>query len=141
MPATKLMERGRAILKQAPGALGNDFASRLTSVDSLSPDSPFIRAMSNGVKPVVPFHTIAGILPPNSRTIRVENLLLGRDNDFHGDGVVPYTSARLDGTESEVTVLADHMTVHHHPRALAEFRRILHMHLKQPSEILPVSAP
>ena len=140
-PPTKLMERGRAILKQAPGALSNDFASRLTSVDSLSPDSPFIRAMSKGVKPVVPFHTIAGILPANSRTIRAENLLLGCDNDFHGDGVVPYTSARLDGTESEVTVLADHMTVHHHPRALAEFRRILHLHLRQPSEILPVAGP
>lgn len=140
-PPSKLMERGRAILKQAPGALGNDFASHLTSVDSLSPDSPFIRALSNGVKPAVPFHTIAGILPPNNRTIRAENLLLGRDNDFHGDGVVPYTSARLDGTESEITVLANHMTVHHHPRALAEFRRVLHLHLRQPGEIQPVAGP
>ena len=139
-PPSKVMEKTRSILRQAPAALANDLGSRLTSVDSLAPDSPFILAMTEGVKPAVPYHTIAGILPPDSRTVRTESLLLGSDNDPHGDGVVPYASARLDGAQSEVLVMAEHTTVHHHPRALAEFRRVLRLHIKESGDLKPVSA-
>lgn len=138
-PPSKLMERTRAILRQAPGVLGSDLASRLTSVDSLAPDSPFILAMSEAVVPSVPYHTIAGILPPGSRGVRAESFLLGSDNELYGDGVVPYVSARLDGAQSEVLVMADHTTVHHHPRALAEFRRVLRLHMRESESVLPVS--
>lgn len=139
-PPSKMMEKTRAILRQAPGALGSDMASRLTSVDSLAPESPFILALGEGVKPAVPFHTIAGILPPDSRTLRVESVLFGSGADPHGDGVVSYASARLDGAESEVLVMAEHTTVHQHPRALAEIRRVLRLHVAESGDIRPVSA-
>jgi hypothetical protein len=48
-----------------------------------------------------------------------------------GDGVVPYVSAHLPEAESEVVVNADHYTVHHHPLAILEVRRILLEHLRE----------
>ncbi len=48
-----------------------------------------------------------------------------------GDGVVPYSSAHLEGVDSELVVPADHFTVHHHPLAVLEVRRILLEHLKE----------
>jgi hypothetical protein len=53
---------------------------------------------------------------------------------------VPYSSAHLDGVDSEVTVEADHFHVHHHPRAILELRRILLEHLKE-SETAAVIVP
>jgi hypothetical protein len=47
------------------------------------------------------------------------------------DGVVPYTSAHIDGVDSEVIVNAVHTNVHHHPRAILEVRRILREHLRE----------
>jgi hypothetical protein len=59
---------------------------------------------------------------------------------------VSYNSAHLDNVESEITVPADHVTVHQHPRAILEVRRILLEHRDQalaelgvPTRALPVS--
>jgi hypothetical protein len=46
-----------------------------------------------------------------------------------GDGIVAATSAHLDDVESEIVVEADHLTVHRHPLAILEVRRILLEHL------------
>jgi hypothetical protein len=48
-----------------------------------------------------------------------------------GDGVVPIASAKVDYAVSEITVPADHMTVHAHPAAVLEVRRILLEHLSE----------
>ena len=46
-----------------------------------------------------------------------------------GDGVVSRESAHVDDAVSEITVPADHTTVHTHPAAVLEVRRILLEHL------------
>jgi hypothetical protein len=48
----------------------------------------------------------------------------GRD-----DCVVSEQSAHTEGAVSEVCVPASHTKVHHHPRSIAEVRRILGQHL------------
>src|SRR5262249_53535323 len=53
------------------------------------------------------------------------------------DGVVAYPSAHVDGGDSEVVVPADHLRVHHHPRAVLEVRRILEEHLRAVREAEP----
>lgn len=57
-----------------------------------------------------------------------------------GDGVVGYTSAHMDDTESELTVPADHMTIHSHPLAVLEVRRILLQHLAELRGVAPVAS-
>jgi hypothetical protein len=52
-------------------------------------------------------------------------------DDAPGDGIVRYDSAHIEDAESEVIVQADHMKVHHHPRAVQEVRRILYLHLQE----------
>jgi hypothetical protein len=46
-----------------------------------------------------------------------------------GDGVVSRSSAHLDDAASEITVPANHTTVHTHPAAVLEVRRVLLEHL------------
>ena len=46
------------------------------------------------------------------------------------DGVVPYVSSHLDGAASELVVHSDH-GVTNDPAAMAEIRRILHLHLAE----------
>ncbi len=92
-----------------------------TSVDSLSPDSPFFPVMLAGYRaPWVRYHNIVGVLPEEDWT--------GYFADG-GDGVVAYSSAKMDDAVSEVTVPAMHSEIHAHPRAILEVRRILLEHL------------
>jgi hypothetical protein len=56
--------------------------------------------------------------------------LLGRVTG-DGDGVVSYTSAHLDEAASEITVEADHLKIHRHPRAVLEVQRVLRAHLAE----------
>ena len=46
------------------------------------------------------------------------------------DGVVSYASAHIDGTESEIVIPSNHQSVHHHPQAVLEVKRILREHLE-----------
>ena len=94
-----------------------------TSIDSLAPDSPFLPAMLNApTPPWVHQHTIIGVIP--------EKGLLGRVVG-EGDGVVTVASAHLDTAESEITVNADHTTIHSHPLSVLEVHRILLAHLAE----------
>jgi pimeloyl-ACP methyl ester carboxylesterase len=77
--------------------------------------------------PAVRFHSVMGILPASK--VWLENLFSGDYRE--GDGVVPYPSAHLEGTQSELVVEADHFHVHHHPMAILEMRRILLEHLQE----------
>jgi hypothetical protein len=89
-----------------------------SSIRGLSPRNPLIQALAEiAVDRQVPFHSIIG------------DRGLG-DGVEGSDGVVPYTSAHLEGAESELIVPADH-SAHTHPLAVLEVKRILKLHLQQ----------
>ncbi|MCA9119674.1 MAG: alpha/beta fold hydrolase [Planctomycetaceae bacterium] len=109
-----------------------------TSIDSLSPDSPVLPVMLRSPRsPWTIYHNIVGLVPEAG----IVGSLAGRS-----DGVVTYESAHLDDVASEITVPADHLTVHHHPRAILEVRRVLLEHqafavaeMRGQSEAIPAS--
>ena len=68
------------------------------------------------------YHNIVGVVPEDSFWNRFSE---------RGDGVVDFESAHREDFQSEIVVDADHMTVHAHPRAILEVRRILLEHLAQ----------
>jgi pimeloyl-ACP methyl ester carboxylesterase len=87
------------------------------SIDSLSPSTPIFPVMLTGHRaPWVQYHNIVGVLPQDSWLTKVNG---------EGDGVVPRESAHLDDAVSELIVPANHTTVHAHPAAVMEVRRIL----------------
>jgi triacylglycerol esterase/lipase EstA (alpha/beta hydrolase family) len=89
------------------------------SVENLSPKSRFVKeSMLLPLKPGLHVHTIAGNKDGRPLT-----------DPKCGDGVVPYTSAHLDGVDSELVVRSNH-GAHEKPEAIAEMRRILLLHLK-----------
>jgi pimeloyl-ACP methyl ester carboxylesterase len=103
-----------------------------TSIDLLSPGSPALELLaSRPAPPEVVYHSIIGVAYGQG--------------EAGSDGIVPYTSAHIDGVASELVVPADHTHVHHHPRAVLEVRRILHEHAQsleaQAGRVVPVAAP
>lgn len=98
-----------------------------TSIDSLSPESPFLPAMLHAKRASwVTYHNVVGQAEDDSILG-----LLGVKVAGEGDGVVSLASAHMDDVESEVIVEADHVTVHQHPRSVLEVRRILLEHLDE----------
>jgi pimeloyl-ACP methyl ester carboxylesterase len=87
-----------------------------TSVDSMSSVNPVLMALAE--LPIVPGVTAHSI-------IAIEG-----DGDYHAgnDGVVEYTSAHLDGVESEFIVRSEH-SCQGNPLTIEEVRRILLEHL------------
>jgi pimeloyl-ACP methyl ester carboxylesterase len=85
---------------------------RSNSVDSLSPKSRFLNAMNTiPITPSVRYNTIIGDR--------------GRgDSPNSSDGVVPYWSSHMSGSESERIVPSGH-GAHQNPQAIAEVLRIL----------------
>lgn len=107
-----------------------------TSLDSLAPDCPALPVLLKAQPaPWVKYHTIIGVLP---------NEGLFGSYVAGADGVVSYESAHLDDAESELTVNADHSSVHRHPLSVLEVRRILLDHLAEAQgdagETLPTPA-
>ena len=91
-----------------------------TSIDSLAPDSTVLPTMLRAPKsPRTSYHNIVGLIP---REGIVGRLAAG------GDGIVDFDSAHLDDVASEISVPADHVTVHQHSRSILEVRRILLEH-------------
>lgn len=87
------------------------------SVDTLSPDNDFVRALhSVPIKSGIPYHTIAGDRgkgdAPNS-----------------SDGLVPYWSSHLPSAHSE-KIVPSHHNAQQHPDAIEEVIRILKLHSK-----------
>ena len=123
LPET-LVARQEALFRDNPGLLfDRSLLGIKTSVDSLSPDSPILPLMLAGQRPPwVRYHNIIGITPKG----RWAASLMG-DND----GVVSQQSARLGDVSSELIVQAEHTTVHCHPLAVMEVRRILLEHLAE----------
>jgi pimeloyl-ACP methyl ester carboxylesterase len=86
-----------------------------TSIDTLSPNNRFVKEINKfPTTPGIPFHNIEGDR--------------GRgDAPNSSDGVVPYWSSHLDGAISELIVPSNH-SAPRNPQAIAEVRRILHLH-------------
>lgn len=94
-----------------------------TSIDSLSPESPVLPTLLSARRaPWTKYHNVVGVVSDDGWLARFAG---------EGDGVVAYSSAHLDDVESEITVPADHVNVHRHPRAVLEMRRILLEHVDQ----------
>lgn len=87
------------------------------AIDNLSDTDPFIVAASTlPISPKVRYHTIVGVYKPTGPL------------QTTSDGVVPYTSAHLDGAESELAIPSWH-SVQDTPAAILELRRILALHV------------
>jgi pimeloyl-ACP methyl ester carboxylesterase len=95
-----------------------------TSIDSLSPKSPILPAMQASLRvPWVKYNNIVGDAP--------QSWWLRHTLGEHTDGVVQVESAQAADAPSAVVVPEFHMTVHCHPLAVMEVRRILHEHLDE----------
>ncbi len=94
-----------------------------TSIDSLATNSPVFPVLLAGHRlPTVKYHNVIGVIP---------NKWWWTSLVKDSDGVVSRDSARVAEVESELIVPADHTTVHSHPVAVLEVRRILQEHLAE----------
>lgn len=91
-----------------------------SSIENLSPESTYVK-VSNQLpwKRGLHIHTIAG----NKKGLPL-------DDPKCSDGVVPYSSAHLDGVDSELVVRSGH-SAHEKPETIAELRRILLLHARK----------
>ena len=97
-----------------------------TSVDLLQPKSRMLTSIARLRPPCwVTMHSIVG--DGHSWCVGVRD-----------DCVVSVESAHTEGAVSEVYVPATHTKVHHHPRTIAEVRRILVQHLAETSQATTV---
>ncbi|MCB1230183.1 MAG: alpha/beta fold hydrolase [Verrucomicrobiae bacterium] len=86
-----------------------------TSIDQLETSSEFLKELKDApLNPNVVFHSIIGD----------RGLGIGPDGS---DGVVPYSSAHLEGVASEKIVPSGHRA-HQNPEAIADLKRILREH-------------
>ena len=86
-----------------------------TAIDNMSPNHPFIRTIAEiPVAPGVHAHSIIAVDADGP----LEN---------GGDGVVKYTSAHIDGVESEKVIRSPH-SCQSNPNTIDEVRRILRLH-------------
>jgi hypothetical protein len=126
----QLMDTAQDLIEDNPQVLAAFREHSLpTSVDLLAPESSALQLISHRPRPrSVHYHSIIGVAP--SSELLVERLFGGGYRQ-PSDGVVPLASARLDDVDSELVVPADHYSVHHHPLAILEVRRILLEHLRE----------
>lgn len=89
-----------------------------TSLDNMTTRNPFLRTLAAlPIASDVATHSIIAVR--------------GGPNPEGSDGVVRFRSARLEGVRSELVVDAGH-SVHTHPQAIQEIRRILLEHAEGP---------
>jgi hypothetical protein len=121
LPQT-LVNSQQKLYRDNPGAFSDRSLLKIdTSIDSLVPSAPIFPVMLASQRaPWVRYHNIVGVVPKQWWLAK-----LAAD----GDGVVSRESAHLDDAVSEIIVPADHTTVHAHPAAVLEVRRILLEHL------------
>ncbi len=88
-----------------------------TSVDNMTPGNRFVRTLATlPIAPGVVAHSIIAVKD-------------GKPSDTADDGVVKYTSAHIDGVESELVVRSSH-SCQSNPHTVGEVRRILLEHLE-----------
>ena len=86
-----------------------------TAVDNMSPQNPFILGLQEiPVAPSIEAHSIISVKGTGPA-------------EQGNDGVVEYTSAHIDGVESELVVRSPH-SCQGNPHTMEEVRRILRLH-------------
>lgn len=120
-----MVSTGQNLVSKNPGVFQNaDLLINSTSIDSLSPRSPVFPTMLRAPRASwVTYHNIVGLAPKRS--------WFGEEQQASDDGVVSYESAHIEDAVSEVVVSSEHQSIHRHPRAILEVRRILLEHLEQ----------
>jgi pimeloyl-ACP methyl ester carboxylesterase len=123
-PIKRLAELQQELYVSNPGAFpGTSLLNVDTSINSLSPSSPVFPVMLAAKRPPwVKYHSIMGVLPKDEWLVKLSG---------EGDGVVSRESSHFEGAASEIVVAANHTTVHAHPAAVLEVRRILLEHLAE----------
>jgi pimeloyl-ACP methyl ester carboxylesterase len=109
------------LLRDNPGAMTSYVARLPSSIDLLAVGDPLLETMQRlPINPATTYHVIAGTayLPPG----------LARD-----DGVVPLSSAHVDGAASELWVPAIHTNIYRVPETIEEIDRILRLHVSEPT--------
>ena len=91
------------------------------SVDTLAPNNRFVEEI-NQVPLVkgIPYHTIMGDRGKGGNHDHTDPV--------QSDGIVPYWSSHMDGAQSEMVVPSSH-SAHQNPKAMAEVKRILKLHV------------
>jgi hypothetical protein len=106
------------LVKLQPAHAAQTAAHMPTAIDNMDGSHPFIKTLSSlPIAPGVKAHSIVAVQgdgPPEQGD----------------DGVVKYTSAHIDGVESELIVRDSHST-QATPETIEEVRRILYAHLKE----------
>ena len=118
------------LVRDNPDAFPRRFRKVPTSIETLDPDSPYLKALlTMKPDPNVTFHSIIGSERPE-----------GKENTT--DGVVPYRSSHIDGVKSELIVQSNH-GVQANPYAIMEVHRILleHIGLTQQAQVTPLARP
>jgi pimeloyl-ACP methyl ester carboxylesterase len=105
----------RALASADPTAFSVADAGTITSLDNMSPGNRFVKALSG--MPVAPNVTAHSIIPVKQAPIESGN-----------DGVVEYSSAHIDGVESEKVILGSGHSTQDNPETIEEVRRILLEH-------------
>ena len=118
-----LVRRREQLFVDNPGLFRDDtFREAGTSFDSLSPESLLLPVLVNTqLPPWVKQHNILGVLEHDGEPVPLLE---------SGDGIVSYASAHVENVASELLVNSTHSTVHQHPRAILQVRRILLEHLR-----------
>ncbi len=129
VPAAPEMEQMHKLLVQYnPDAFAPYVATSFpNSIDLLEPSSPLLAAMKQlPLNPQVQVHSIIGYGHP---------MLSSGDSD----GVVPISSARHPGAQTETFVRAWHTELHSHPQTLQTLLYILSMHYAEYEAITVMS--
>jgi pimeloyl-ACP methyl ester carboxylesterase len=114
----------QGLTRSNPGFFKNtDLLTISTSIDSLAPTSPVLPLVLNSpTAPWTKYHNVVGV---------AENEGIVSSFGVGGDGIVTYESAHLDNVASEVSVAADHLNIHRHPRTILHVRQVLLDHRDQ----------
>ncbi len=115
LPTDILMDTQALLTPAAIPHLKIDLSEKVTSVQSLRPDSPISVTLDQSpYKKGVIYHSIIGDRGKG-------------DTPNSSDGVVEYWSSHQEGAASELIVPTGH-TSYTHPKAVAEVKRILRVH-------------
>jgi pimeloyl-ACP methyl ester carboxylesterase len=116
---TNVTRLGTDLITRNKGKLDARFSGLGTSVVGMTPGSPAIQTLSSiPIAPGVAAHSIIAVKDPDEPLEKAD------------DGVVEYSSAHVDGVESEYVVASGH-SCQDNPHTINEVRRILLEHIAQ----------
>ncbi len=127
MPEMLAMKREQVLRENPDFFRDTDLLTIHTSIDSLSPNCQMLSAVERAKSPPwVTYHNIVGQVSKPRYLGR-----FGEAVPSDSDGVVSVVNARQENVASEILVDSQHQSVHQHPRAILEVRRILLNHLAE----------